>query len=124
LRASYAAIRPGYHLNKRYWNTITLRKLRRRAHRLERLFAGPVGVSPNDLAIEQHPNKRAPKLNADPTSTNTPEGDVGQDRVRAQLLDFVRFIGPLLKGIGQVLEVLADALVAAAPHLRPRSGAT
>ena len=24
LRASYAAIRPGYHLNKRHWNTITL----------------------------------------------------------------------------------------------------
>jgi predicted DNA-binding protein (MmcQ/YjbR family) len=24
LRASYGAIRPGYHLNKRHWNTITL----------------------------------------------------------------------------------------------------
>ena len=24
LRGSYAAIRPGYHLNKRHWNTITL----------------------------------------------------------------------------------------------------
>jgi predicted DNA-binding protein (MmcQ/YjbR family) len=24
LRASYAAIRPGYHLNKRHWNTLTL----------------------------------------------------------------------------------------------------
>jgi predicted DNA-binding protein (MmcQ/YjbR family) len=24
LRHSYAAIRPGYHLNKRHWNTITL----------------------------------------------------------------------------------------------------
>lgn len=24
LRTSYAAIRPGYHLNKRHWNTITL----------------------------------------------------------------------------------------------------
>lgn len=24
LRASYAAITPGYHLNKRHWNTITL----------------------------------------------------------------------------------------------------
>ena len=24
LRASYEAIRPGYHLNKRHWNTITL----------------------------------------------------------------------------------------------------
>src|SRR5438067_1435075 len=24
LRRSYAAIRPGYHLNKRHWNTITL----------------------------------------------------------------------------------------------------
>ena len=24
LRASYPAIRPGYHLNKRHWNTITL----------------------------------------------------------------------------------------------------
>lgn len=24
LRASHAAIRPGYHLNKRHWNTITL----------------------------------------------------------------------------------------------------
>ena len=24
LRASYAAIQPGYHLNKRHWNTITL----------------------------------------------------------------------------------------------------
>lgn len=24
LRAGYAAIRPGYHLNKRHWNTITL----------------------------------------------------------------------------------------------------
>jgi len=24
LRDSYAAIRPGYHLNKRHWNTITL----------------------------------------------------------------------------------------------------
>jgi predicted DNA-binding protein (MmcQ/YjbR family) len=24
LRASYASIRPGYHLNKRHWNTITL----------------------------------------------------------------------------------------------------
>jgi predicted DNA-binding protein (MmcQ/YjbR family) len=24
LRASYAAIRPGYHLNKRHWNTMTL----------------------------------------------------------------------------------------------------
>ena len=24
LRESYAAIRPGYHLNKRHWNTITL----------------------------------------------------------------------------------------------------
>jgi predicted DNA-binding protein (MmcQ/YjbR family) len=24
LRASYRAIRPGYHLNKRHWNTITL----------------------------------------------------------------------------------------------------
>jgi predicted DNA-binding protein (MmcQ/YjbR family) len=24
LRASYAAIRPGHHLNKRHWNTITL----------------------------------------------------------------------------------------------------
>lgn len=24
LRASYTAIRPGYHLNKRHWNTITL----------------------------------------------------------------------------------------------------
>ena len=24
LRATYAAIRPGYHLNKRHWNTITL----------------------------------------------------------------------------------------------------
>jgi predicted DNA-binding protein (MmcQ/YjbR family) len=24
LRASYSAIRPGYHLNKRHWNTITL----------------------------------------------------------------------------------------------------
>jgi predicted DNA-binding protein (MmcQ/YjbR family) len=24
LRSSYAAIRPGYHLNKRHWNTITL----------------------------------------------------------------------------------------------------
>jgi len=24
LRASYDAIRPGYHLNKRHWNTITL----------------------------------------------------------------------------------------------------
>ena len=24
LRASYAAIRPGYHLNKRHWNTVTL----------------------------------------------------------------------------------------------------
>ena len=24
LRMSYAAIRPGYHLNKRHWNTITL----------------------------------------------------------------------------------------------------
>jgi predicted DNA-binding protein (MmcQ/YjbR family) len=24
LRASYAAIEPGYHLNKRHWNTITL----------------------------------------------------------------------------------------------------
>jgi predicted DNA-binding protein (MmcQ/YjbR family) len=23
LRGSYAAIRPGYHLNKRHWNTIT-----------------------------------------------------------------------------------------------------
>jgi predicted DNA-binding protein (MmcQ/YjbR family) len=24
LRASYTAIRPGYHLNKRHWNTLTL----------------------------------------------------------------------------------------------------
>jgi len=24
LRASYSAIRPGYHLNKRHWNTLTL----------------------------------------------------------------------------------------------------
>jgi len=24
LRASHAAIRPGYHLNKRHWNTLTL----------------------------------------------------------------------------------------------------
>ena len=24
LRASYAAIKPGYHLNKRHWNTVTL----------------------------------------------------------------------------------------------------
>jgi predicted DNA-binding protein (MmcQ/YjbR family) len=24
LRAGYAAIRPGYHLNKRHWNTVTL----------------------------------------------------------------------------------------------------
>ena len=24
LRASHAAVRPGYHLNKRHWNTITL----------------------------------------------------------------------------------------------------
>src|SRR5919107_2274909 len=24
LRADYAAIRPGYHLNKRHWNTVTL----------------------------------------------------------------------------------------------------
>jgi predicted DNA-binding protein (MmcQ/YjbR family) len=24
LRASYAAIRPGYHLNKRHWNTVTV----------------------------------------------------------------------------------------------------
>jgi predicted DNA-binding protein (MmcQ/YjbR family) len=24
LRASYAAVRPGYHLNKRHWNTVTL----------------------------------------------------------------------------------------------------
>ena len=24
LRATYAAVRPGYHLNKRHWNTITL----------------------------------------------------------------------------------------------------
>ena len=24
LRASHAAIRPGYHLNKRHWNTVTL----------------------------------------------------------------------------------------------------
>jgi predicted DNA-binding protein (MmcQ/YjbR family) len=24
LRRSYAAIRPGYHLNKRHWNTVTL----------------------------------------------------------------------------------------------------
>ena len=24
LRATYAAIRPGYHLNKRHWNTVTL----------------------------------------------------------------------------------------------------
>ena len=24
LRGSYSAIRPGYHLNKRHWNTITL----------------------------------------------------------------------------------------------------
>src|SRR3954454_12758969 len=24
LRASYPAIRPGYHLNKRHWNTLTL----------------------------------------------------------------------------------------------------
>jgi predicted DNA-binding protein (MmcQ/YjbR family) len=24
LRASYPAVRPGYHLNKRHWNTITL----------------------------------------------------------------------------------------------------
>ena len=24
LRASYAAVRPGYHLNKRYWNTVTV----------------------------------------------------------------------------------------------------
>jgi predicted DNA-binding protein (MmcQ/YjbR family) len=24
LRASYPAIRPGYHLNKRHWNTVTL----------------------------------------------------------------------------------------------------
>jgi predicted DNA-binding protein (MmcQ/YjbR family) len=24
LRASYTAIRPGYHLNKRHWNTVTL----------------------------------------------------------------------------------------------------
>jgi predicted DNA-binding protein (MmcQ/YjbR family) len=24
LRASYAAVEPGYHLNKRHWNTITL----------------------------------------------------------------------------------------------------
>ena len=24
LRVSYAAIRPGYHLNKRHWNTVTL----------------------------------------------------------------------------------------------------
>ena len=24
LRESYAAIRPGYHLNKRHWNTVTL----------------------------------------------------------------------------------------------------
>jgi predicted DNA-binding protein (MmcQ/YjbR family) len=23
-RASYAAVRPGYHMNKRHWNTITL----------------------------------------------------------------------------------------------------
>jgi predicted DNA-binding protein (MmcQ/YjbR family) len=24
LRATYAAVRPGYHLNKRHWNTVTL----------------------------------------------------------------------------------------------------
>jgi predicted DNA-binding protein (MmcQ/YjbR family) len=24
LRAAYAAVRPGYHLNKRHWNTVTL----------------------------------------------------------------------------------------------------
>lgn len=24
LRRAYAAIRPGYHLNKRHWNTVTL----------------------------------------------------------------------------------------------------
>ena len=24
LRGSYAAVRPGYHLNKRHWNTVTL----------------------------------------------------------------------------------------------------
>ena len=24
LRATYAAVRPGYHLNKRHWNTITI----------------------------------------------------------------------------------------------------
>ena len=24
LRTSYAAVRPGYHLNKRHWNTVTL----------------------------------------------------------------------------------------------------
>lgn len=24
LRSQYAAVRPGYHLNKRHWNTVTL----------------------------------------------------------------------------------------------------
>jgi predicted DNA-binding protein (MmcQ/YjbR family) len=60
LRASYPAIAPGYHLNKRHWNTITLD-----GSLPDQMVTDLLGDS-YDLVVASLPRARRPPGRADP----------------------------------------------------------
>jgi predicted DNA-binding protein (MmcQ/YjbR family) len=56
LRAGYAAIRPGYHLNKRHWNTLTLEG------ELEDAFVADLIEDSYDLVVSGLPKRVQQRL--------------------------------------------------------------
>ena len=68
LRATYPAIRPGYHLNKRHWNTITL------DGSLPDQFVRDMIEDSYDLVVSALPRHAREKLGWESTSKSGPNG--------------------------------------------------
>jgi predicted DNA-binding protein (MmcQ/YjbR family) len=64
LRRTYAAIRPGYHLNKRHWNTITLDGT------LSDRFVSDLIEDSYDLVVSALPKRTREQLGWQPAGAN------------------------------------------------------
>ena len=68
LRASYSAIRPGYHLNKRHWNTITI------GGSLPDQLVRDLIEDSYDLVVSALPRRTREQLGWPPTGNDEPPG--------------------------------------------------
>ena len=69
LRATYEAIGPGYHLNKRHWNTITLDGT------LEDRFVRDLVEDSYDLVVSALPKRTQAELDWPPATGRVPDAD-------------------------------------------------